>query len=457
MEAFAAVWAAFLSAAFAVYGVIKHPASGGMRTYLQMAVVLLVATVVVAALRVADLMPAASLLGASLLGFVLLAMGGFLYTLYAQVEEARQTRLLRTAASLLIPTSDLEVLLDQVLDIAHAAVKVDGSSIMLLDPETRQLRFAATRGIDRRLTREYRISLDHPAISELWPGQGPLIIRDVEKVPAFRAILVRSAIRSFFGIPLVTRDTLVGFLNVHRTRVSNLRPEEIALLSVLASQAAVAINQSRLNADLRHRYLDTVSVLASAMEVNDPYTLGHSRRVAAISRLVAEELGLSRSTREAVEVAALLHDIGKLGVSNQTLRKLGQLSPEERVEVRTHASLGALVLREADTLRDILPAVLHHHERWDGTGYPKGLAGEAIPLIARVIGAADAYEVMMAGRSYREARRPAAAIAEMKREAGRQFDPNVVNALVRLYERGALPGPDEMRLDPQSDDDAAAS
>ena len=261
----------------------------------------------------------------------------------------------------------------RLLDVVHAAVKVDGSSIMLLDPETRELRFAVTRGIDRRLTREHRLSLDHPAIAELWPGQGPLIIRDVEQVPAFRGLLVRSAIRSFFAFPMVTRDTLVGFLNVHRTRVSDLRADEIDLLTTMATQAAVAFNQSRLYADLRHRYLDTVSVLAWAMEVNDPYTLGHSRRVAAISRSLAEELDLPRSTREAVEVAALLHDIGKLGVSNQTLRKLGQLSPEERVEVRTHASLGALVLREVDTLRDILPAVLYHHERWDGGGYPKGL------------------------------------------------------------------------------------
>lgn len=431
--------AAIVMAAVAVYGFTQRPASRVLRVYLQCAEVLLAAVVASGLLGAAGVVQAGWLFGGLIIALVLLVPAGLVFLARIDRQEQRQAHLLRAAATLLMPTSDLHVLLNQVLDIAQAAVHVDSSSIMLLNPETRELRFAATRGLDPSRTGAYHLSLDHPTIAALWPGRGPLIVPDVDKVPAFRQLLVRKDLRSFFGIPMVTRDTLVGFLNVHRTRPSTLKQEEIELLTALASQAAVAINTSRLYADLQRRYLDTISALASAIEVKDPQTLGHSRRVAAICRLLAAEMDLDAATRETLEVTALLHDIGKIGISGTLLSKLGALSPEERTEVRSHPMLGTLVLREVKALHEVLPSVLHHHERWDGTGYPYGLRGEAIPLPARIVAVADAYEVMTAGRSYRKARSPEMAIAEIKREAGRQFDPAVVDALVKLYEQGKLP------------------
>ncbi len=358
-------------------------------------------------------------------------------------EERRDKQLLltRTAATILVPTTEPQPLLERVLDLAHASVHVDSSSIMLLAPETRQLRFAATRGLDLTRVRSYAVSLDNPAIAQLWGGQGPLVVPDVQAEPAFRRLLVRADLRSFFGMPMVARGTLVGFLNVHRTRPSLLSPDDLQALTVLAAQAASAILTSRLYADLQRRYLDTISALASAVEVNDPFTLGHCRRVAQVARLLAQEINLDHGTVEQVEVVALLHDVGKLGVGDAVLRKLGRLTPEEAQTMRSHAQLGAAVLRDVEALRDIAPSILHHHERWDGTGYPSGLRGTATPLAARLVAVADAYEVMTAGRPYRQARSAVDAVEEAKRMAGRQFDPTVVDALVRLHERGELPPP----------------
>mgnify|MGYP005846027421 FL=1 len=455
METITALVAAAMMAALAIYSLSRSRVPGAVRDHARGAVVLLGAVAVVATVRLADLVPLGWLFDVLVLAVAVLVPVGILFLVLSERQRERQVGLLRAAATMLIPTTELSTLLQQVLDVAHAAVRVDGSCILLLDEAKRELRFAAARGIDLARLQDCRLSLDHPALAEVWTGQGPVLVPDVDKVPAFRETLARPSVRAFFAIPMVTRGKLVGFLNVHRSRVSTLTVEELGALTALAAQAAVAIDVSRLYGDLQRRYLDTVSALASAMEVNDPYTLGHSRRVAEISGLLASELNLPPAARETVVVSALLHDIGKLGISTAVLRKLGRLSPRERDEVRSHSALGALVLRDVEMLQDVLPAVLHHHERWDGTGYPHGLRGAQIPLGARIVAAADAYEVMTAGRSYRKARSPEAAMVEMRRMAGRQFDPDVVDALVRLHKRGELPAP--AGEEERRDDDAASA
>ncbi|MHB1414288.1 MAG: HD-GYP domain-containing protein [Chloroflexota bacterium] len=426
-------------AALAAYGLTQRSATLTVKVYLFGAILVVGAVVCIALLRAAGMIEATWLFDAVLFVLVVLLPLGLVPLLASEQRQDRHLKLLRTSAKMLIPTVERQDLLHEVLDLAHAAVHVDSSSIMLLDQKTRELYFATARAIDPGRTKDYRIPLDHPAIREVWSGQGPIIVPDVAEVPAFRQVLVREGLRSFFGIPMITRGRLVGFLNVHRTRVSELRSDELEVLTALASQAAVAMDVARLHADSQRRYLDTISALASAIEVNDPYTMGHSRRVAAISRGLAKEMELAADVREAVEVAALLHDVGKIGISPSVLRKLGRLTQAERTEVRSHPVLGALVLREVKALGDVAPSVLYHHEWWDGSGYPYGLRGEEIPLPARVIAVADAYEVITSGRPYRAARQPEEAMAEMKRMAGRQFDPEVVDALVRLESRGEVP------------------
>ncbi len=186
---------------------------------------------------------------------------------------------------------------------------------------------------------------------------------------------------------------------------------------------------------LKEAYSDTVRSLVNAVEAKDVYTRGHSERVAVYSRRIAEQMGVTRLSPSQIEIAALLHDIGKLGVPNSVLSKPGSLTPEEFEQVRSHPGTGKELLRDVSFLRDIVPLVYAHHERLDGTGYPQGLKDHEVSVEARVLAVADAYDAMTSERPYRSALEPASAIRELERGAGTQFDSKVVAALVASLEQ----------------------
>ncbi|WP_443034031.1 HD-GYP domain-containing protein [Streptomyces sp. CA2R106] len=173
----------------------------------------------------------------------------------------------------------------------------------------------------------------------------------------------------------------------------------------------------------------TVQALMQALELKDPYTRAHSERVGALAALVARELGAPAARVEAVRLGGTLHDIGKLAVPTGVLRKNGPLTDEERRVIERHPADGDSVLRGISVLGEARAAVLHHHERIDGTGYPYGLAGGRIPEAARIVAVADAFDAMTSTRSYRRARPDGPALAELRRCAGTQFDPMMVEAL----------------------------
>src|SRR5581483_2079527 len=175
--------------------------------------------------------------------------------------------------------------------------------------------------------------------------------------------------------------------------------------------------------------------LANALEAKDPCTRGHSERVGASSRELACALGLGSEAAETIAQAGLLHDIGKIGVPEPVLRKDGPLTPEEWALMRRHPLIGAQIIAPFDFLADGALVVRHHHERWDGSGYPDGLAGEAIPLGARIVAVADVYDALTSERPYRSALPADRAVAYLRAEAGRTLDRTVVTAFVRLLER----------------------
>jgi putative nucleotidyltransferase with HDIG domain len=160
-----------------------------------------------------------------------------------------------------------------------------------------------------------------------------------------------------------------------------------------------------------------LSMLCGAIEERDPYLRGHSARVTALAEAMALSLGWSDRLLVSLRVGATLHDVGKLGVSQEVLRKVGRLTPEDLAEIRRHPRLGAKILLRASALRDALPYVLYHHERWDGAGYPSGRAGEEIPIEARLLGIADAFDAMTSDRPYRRALSQEHALAEIERWA----------------------------------------
>jgi len=199
--------------------------------------------------------------------------------------------------------------------------------------------------------------------------------------------------------------------------------------------AGIGGENSRLIGQLERGYLDTIRCLASAIDAKDPYTRGHSERVAALAVQIGQELGLEERLVTALRFAGTLHDIGKIGVPEQVLRKPGRLTPEETTLIRSHAVVGAEIVEGIDFLKAAEPGIRHHHERWDGKGYPDGLAGEAIPMVARIVNAADTWDACTSERPYQRAYSAPEVVEILARLRGTQIDPVVHDAVLRVVSR----------------------
>jgi len=176
-----------------------------------------------------------------------------------------------------------------------------------------------------------------------------------------------------------------------------------------------------------------LTTLSRAIEARDPYTRGHSARVTKVAEAIALRLGWDEERLDLLKLGGPLHDVGKLGVSEEVLAKPGRLDEQELAQIREHPKLGARILLRVTALRGALPYVLYHHERWDGGGYPTGRAGEQIPLEARVLAVADAFDAMTSDRPYSRALDLDEALAEVARCAGTQFDPAIVRVFLELF------------------------
>ncbi|MBE3585474.1 MAG: PocR ligand-binding domain-containing protein [Thermoanaerobacter sp.] len=248
--------------------------------------------------------------------------------------------------------------------------------------------------------------------------------------------------RPAVAVPLTVGGRVTGVLTLAgRPGGQHFTGEETVFLTTLGTALGLALENARLYSSLREYYLNVVQALAAALEARDAYTRGHSLRVAKLARLCARFLGLGAGEQEQVYMAGLLHDIGKIGVRENILLKPGPLTPEERKEMQGHPEVGARILEPAGFPGGVTAAVRHHHEDYGGGGYPDGLSGEEIPLLARIIRVADAYDAMTSARPYRKALTPDQAFNELKRCAGSQFDPRVVEAFLRI------PGDEMVNID----------
>jgi HD domain len=195
-------------------------------------------------------------------------------------------------------------------------------------------------------------------------------------------------------------------------------------------------------AEQQRAYAATMAALCQAVETKDFYTRGHSDRVSRGAAMVARQIGMRPDRAEALTFAGMLHDVGKLGVPTKVLRKAGPLTEEEYAAIQLHPMRGLEIVREIGFLNEALAGIMHHHERVDGRGYPMGFAGDEIPEFARIIGVADAFDVITSTRSYRQARSIAEGIAELRKGAGTQFDPVIVDAFIAALDREPWPQPD---------------
>ena len=197
----------------------------------------------------------------------------------------------------------------------------------------------------------------------------------------------------------------------------------------------MAAQLERHDQNLREMFIDTTKALAAAIDAKDPYTRGHSQRVAQISLEIAKEMGLSPSEQQKVNIAALLHDVGKIGIEDRILKKPSQLTDEEYNVIKQHPRWGAMIMGHISQLKEIVPGIQYHHERLDGTGYPEGRAGNQIPMLARIIAVADSFDAMTTDRLYQKAMDPQFVVSKLVEWKGSRYDPSVVDAMMRIYTR----------------------
>jgi HD-GYP domain-containing protein (c-di-GMP phosphodiesterase class II) len=213
--------------------------------------------------------------------------------------------------------------------------------------------------------------------------------------------------------------------------VEPFRRSDAAILMPFAALFELQLRGSRRYQELKELMVGLARSLTATVDAKDSHTYGHSERVARIAVEIGREMGLQEDELSDIYLAGLLHDVGKIGIRDEVLLKPGALTPEEFDHVKEHVVIGYRILAELHPLRNLLPAVLHHHERYDGTGYPEGLAGENIPLLARILAVADAYDAMSARRTYRNALSPKEVEDTLKNGAGTQWDKRAVEAFLR--------------------------
>jgi len=266
----------------------------------------------------------------------------------------------------------------------------------------------------------------------------PVVVDDLckEDIAKCPEIAKKEGLVSVVAMPMVCKDKLVGVISTYSRRPRHFTEEEIKPLSVFASQAAVAVQEARLCEDVHITYFNIIHSLMLAMEARDPYTRGHADRVTSYSIEIAQEMGLSENEIEILRYAGEVHDVGKIAISDLILNKPGKLTPTEQAIIEVHPVRGAEMLEPLQFLRPAIPMVKHHHERYDGKGYPDGLDKERIPLMARIMACADAFDAMTSDRPYRKCRMTIKeALLEIKENIGTQFDPKVARAFIRIIRK----------------------
>ncbi|HEY2477956.1 MAG TPA: HD domain-containing phosphohydrolase [Solirubrobacterales bacterium] len=235
---------------------------------------------------------------------------------------------------------------------------------------------------------------------------------------------------SELSLPIVVAESNWGVLNLEQRERGAFGEEDLLLAHVVAGQIGAAIHRCQLVGELEDAFLTTIGVISDAVEMQDSYTASHANEVTELAVRVGERMGIVGVELDRLRYAALLHDVGKIGIPSEVLRKPGPLAPEERARMNEHTAIGARMLERIPFLAPVAPLVRSAHERYDGAGYPDGLAGEQIPPGAMVIAACDAFHAMTSDRSYRKAMAAADAEAELRANSGTQFAPEVVDALL---------------------------
>ncbi|HET6352085.1 MAG TPA: HD domain-containing phosphohydrolase [Coriobacteriia bacterium] len=350
---------------------------------------------------------------------------------YAANEDRRLASVTLEWACRIVRVLDRKALLDELVVAALEIGQGEKGSVLLLDPADNALKIVASRGLPESVVTSTRVVPGDGMAGWVYATGEPLVIEDLEDRGARGR---RHGVRSAVVVPIVDEDSTLGVINVgSSTFKATFSDSRLNALKALGRAAAVALRNAEALGTSHDLLLDTVRALALALETKDPYAYGATQRVFDLAARLGTAMALPEHDLVALKAGALLHDIGMSAAAEDATRRDRPLDTYEWGMLKMHPVIAADVLKESTALRDAIPVIYHHHEHYDGGGYMQGIAGDKIPLGARILAVADAYVAMTSPRAYRDAMTHEEAIAELQDHAGTQFDPAVVDLAVTVF------------------------
>lgn len=332
---------------------------------------------------------------------------------------------------------NLEEMLDQVMDEVVHSLRAERGFLMLYDAKG-ELTFQTARGMDRSSIEDPEFQVSQSIVQRVAKEGEPILTSNAltDGDLADQRSILRLGLRSVLCVPLKLKERIIGLIYVdNRLKTGIFTVNDRDMLVALAANAAVAIENARLYVELSKAYDTTLEGWALALELRDKETQGHSKRVVDLTLQLGQILGLNPGELLQLKRGALLHDIGKMGIPDGILLKAGPLTDEEWVVMKKHPEYAYRLLCNIDYLLPALDIPYCHHEKWDGSGYPRGLKGEQIPLAARIFSVVDVWDALTSeNRPYRKAWSRTKTIKHLKEKAGHDFDPDIVKAFTKIME-----------------------
>ncbi len=332
--------------------------------------------------------------------------------------------------------NSLDTVLNQAIEIAPTLLNSKICNLRLLDTSSRLLIPRATIGLDKKYAENGILELGAGIAGRVAKTKKPVLVGDIlsKHEVKLKNALRKQGIRSLVCVPIVLNQNVLGTITVYDKKINGFTKQDTALLLNFANHVAILIDNIKIHKRVFVAYVNTIKSLVSAVEARDAYTSGHSEKVTKYSLDIANVMNLPKPERVMLAYCGRLHDIGKIATSDLILNKRGSLTATEMAEIQRHPARGVEILANLEFLEPGIPAIKYHHERYDGKGYPEGIKGKDIPILARIITCADSFDAMTSDRAYRPRMEFSDAINEIKNNKKKQFDPDIADIFVEILE-----------------------
>jgi len=338
--------------------------------------------------------------------------------------------------------NDIQIVISKLTKTVKELLGVEASSILMKDEKSNELYFRQVDSEKGEIIKELKIPLGKGIAGKVALTEEYMIVNDVSNNPDFFSVVDEKSgfkTRSILAVPIKSLNELIGVIEaINKKDFSNFDSFDASVLGMIADISGVTLLTANLYERLEKLFRSIIDALIKSLEARDEYTKGHSERVRIYSTRIGIAMGLSKKDLKRLQLSAILHDIGKIGIPDSVLKKPDKLLSEEYEIIKKHPVIGYEILKSVEDFEDVLEGVKYHHERFDGNGYPEGLKGKDIPLFARIIAIADTLDAIASDRPYRKGAPFEVALEEIKKGKGTQFDPEIVDVFLHSISEESL-------------------